>query len=96
MKKYFGIEELLNEESWEKIWDRCNELLQQDDYSVQEIIKRSNVKVICTTDDPTDDLHYHEQIANLPDFPVKVLPTFRPDKGLEINKDTFIPFVKTT
>ena len=69
-------------------------MLQQDDYSVQEIIKRSNVKVICTTDDPTDDLHYHEQIANLPDFPVKVLPTFRPDKGLEINKDTFIPFVK--
>ena len=94
LKKYFGIEELLNEESYEKIWDRCNELLQQDDYSTQEIIKRSNVKVICTTDDPTDDLHYHEQIANLPDFPVKVLPTFRPDKGLEINKDTFIPFVK--
>ena len=94
LKKYFGIEELLNEESYEKIWDRCNELLQQDDYSTQEIIKRSNVKVICTTDDPTDDLHYHEQIANLPDFPVKVLPTFRPDKGLEINKETFIPFVK--
>ena len=94
LKKYFGIEELLNEESYEKIWDRCNELLQQDDYSTQEIIKRSNVKVICTTDDPTDDLHYHEQIANLPDFPVKVLPTYRPDKGLEINKETFIPFVK--
>jgi glucuronate isomerase len=94
LKKYFGIEELLNEETHEKIWDRCNELLQQDDYSVREIIKRSNVKVICTTDDPTDDLHYHEQIANLPDFPVKVLPTFRPDKGLEINKETFVPFVK--
>jgi glucuronate isomerase len=94
LKKYFGIEELLNEESYEKIWDRCNELLQQDDYSTQEIIKRSNVKVICTTDDPTDDLHYHEQIANLPDFPVKVLPTYRPDKGLEINKETFTPFVK--
>ena len=41
-----------------------------------------------------DDLQYHEQIANLSDFPVKVLPTFRPDKGLEINKDTFVPFVK--
>ena len=94
LKKYFGIEELLNEETYEKIWDRCNELLQQDDYSVQEIIKKSNVKVICTTDDPTDDLHYHEQIANLPDFPVKVLPTYRPDKGLEINKETFTPFVK--
>ena len=69
-------------------------MLNQDDYSVQEFIKRSNVKVICTTDDPTDDLQYHEQIAKQSDFPVKVLPTFRPDKGLEINKDTFVPFVK--
>jgi glucuronate isomerase len=94
LKKYFGIEELLNEETYEEIWNRCNELLQGDDYSVREIIKRSNVKVICTTDDPVDDLHYHEQIANLPDFDVTVLPTFRPDKGLEINKDTFVPFVK--
>ena len=76
------------------IWDRCNELLQQDDYSVQGLIKRSNVKVICTTDDPTDDLYYHEQIKNIENFDVKVLPTFRPDKGVEINKDTFVPFVK--
>ncbi|WP_042460837.1 glucuronate isomerase [Neobacillus dielmonensis] len=93
LKKYFGMEELLSEDNWEKIWDHCNELLKQDDYSVQGLIKRSNVKVICTTDDPTDDLYYHEQIAKQ-DFPVKVLPTFRPDKGLEINKDTFVPFVQ--
>ena len=94
LKNYFGIDELLSEENWEKIWDHCNELLQQDDYSVQGLIKRSNVKVICTTDDPTDDLYYHEQIKNIENFDVKVLPTFRPDKGLEINKDTFVPFVK--
>ena len=94
LKNYFGIEELLSEKNWESIWDRCNELLQQDDYSVQGLIKRSNVKVICTTDDPTDDLYYHEQIKNIENFDVKVLPTFRPDKGVEINKDTFVPFVK--
>jgi len=94
LKNYFGIEELLSEKNWEQVWDRCNELLQQDDYSVHGLIKRSNVKVICTTDDPTDDLYYHEQIKNLENFDVKVLPTFRPDKGVEINKDTFIPFVK--
>lgn len=93
IKNYFGVDELLSGENWEKVWSHCNELLQQDVYSVQEIIKRSNVKVICTTDDPTDDLHYHEQIAQS-DFPVKVLPTFRPDKVLEINKETFVPFVK--
>ena len=56
LKNYFGIEELLSQKNWERIWDHCNELLQQDDYSVQGLIKRSNVKVICTTDDPTDDL----------------------------------------
>ena len=94
LKNYFGIEELLSEKNWEQVWDRCNELLQQDDYSVHGLIKRSNVKVICTTDDPTDDLYYHEQIKNLENFDVKVLPTFRPDKGVEINKDTFVPFVK--
>ncbi len=93
LKKYFGVDELLNEDNWEKIYNHCNELLKQDDYSVQALIKRSNVKVICTTDDPTDDLHYHEQIAQQKDFGVKVLPTFRPDKGLEINKDTFVDFV---
>ena len=58
------------------------------------MIKRSNVKVICTTDDPTDDLYYHDQIKQQKEFGVKVLPTFRPDKGLEINKDTFVPFVE--
>lgn len=94
LKKYFGIDELLNEDNWEKIYIHCNDLLKQDDYSVQALIKRSNVKVICTTDDPTDDLYYHDQIAQQKDFGVKVLPTFRPDKGLEINKDTFVEFVK--
>lgn len=93
LKNYFGIDERLNGDNWEKIWNHCNELLQRDDYTVQEIIKRSNVKVICTTDDPVDDLRYHDEIAKQ-DFPVKVLPTFRPDQGLEINKETFIPFIK--
>ncbi|WP_458415163.1 glucuronate isomerase [Schinkia sp. CFF1] len=94
LKKYFGIEELLNEETGGRIWEQCNKLLQQDDYSVQGLIQRSNVKVICTTDDPTDDLHYHDLIKEKKDFPVKVLPTYRPDKGVEINKDTFTGFVK--
>ncbi|MEW9670584.1 glucuronate isomerase [Ammoniphilus sp. 3BR4] len=94
LKRYFGINELLSEDNWERIWDHCNELLKQEDYSVQNLIKRSNVKVICTTDDPTDDLFYHDQIKEQKDFPVQVLPTFRPDKGLEINKDTFVPFVE--
>lgn len=95
LKKYFHIDTLLNPDTCEEIWNQCNELLQQDDFSCQSLIKKSNVKVICTTDDPTDDLYYHDQIKEQKDFDVKVLPTFRPDKGLEINKETFIPFVKT-
>ena len=93
LKRYFGIEELLNKDTAEDIWNRCNELLAQEDFSCQNLIKRSNVKVICTTDDPVDDLHFHEQIKNQADFDVKVLPTFRPDKGLEINKQPFVGFV---
>ncbi len=94
LKKYFNIDALLNPDTCEQIWNQCNELLQQDDFSCQNLIKKSNVKVICTTDDPTDDLYYHDQIKQQKDFDVKVLPTFRPDKGLEINKDTFVPFVE--
>lgn len=94
LKRYFGVDELLSEQNWESIYDHCNALLLQDDFSVQGLIKRSNVKVICTTDDPTDELFYHDQIKTQPDFDVKVLPTFRPDKGLEINKDTFAMFVE--
>lgn len=94
LKKYFGIEELLGPDNWESIWEQCNEKLAQADYSCQELIKRSNVKVICTTDDPIDDLHFHAEIAKQADFDVKVLPTFRPDKGLEINHKTFVPFIE--
>lgn len=94
LKRYFGIDDLLTGDNWEEIWDRCNELIQQDDFSAHGFIKRSNVKLIGTTDEPTDDLRYHDQIRELEDFPAKVVPSFRPDKGLEVNKDTFVPFVE--
>lgn len=91
LKRYFGIDKTLSEDTCEEIWNTCNELLQKDDYSTQELIKRSNVKVVCTTDDPADSLEYHEQLKN---FSVKVLPTFRPDKAVEISKETFIPYIE--
>lgn len=93
LKRYFGIDELLSSENWERIWNECNEKLASEEYFVQGLIKRSNVNVICTTDDPTDDLSFHKQIKQQ-NFSVKVLPTFRPDKGLEINHKTFVPFIK--
>ena len=93
LKRYFDIDEPLCAESCERIWNRCNELLAKPEYRAQELIKRSNVEVICTTDDPVDSLEYHRQLRS---FSTKVLPTFRPDKAVEIGKDTFVPYIQST
>ena len=93
LKRYFDIDETLNEESCERIWNRVNECLAKDEYSAQNLIKRSNVAIICTTDDPIDTLEYHEQLVN---FETKILPTFRPDKAVEIGKETFVPYIEQT
>ncbi|MBR5139621.1 MAG: glucuronate isomerase [Clostridia bacterium] len=87
LKRYFDIDEPLSEKNAEQIWNRCNELLARDDFRAQELIKRSGVEVICTTDDPADSLEYHKALS---DFSVKVLPTFRPDRFVDIEKDSFI------
>lgn len=76
LKRYFDIDIPLNTQNAKEIWDRCNELLKREDFSAKNLIRRSNVKVICTTDNPYDTLEYHEQLK---DFETKVLPTFRPD-----------------
>ena len=91
LKRYFGIDEVLCEESCERIWQRVNECLAKPEFSAQNLIKRSNVEIICTTDDPADTLEYH---AQLKDFSTKILPTFRPDKAVEIGKDTFLPYIE--
>ncbi len=92
LKRYFDIDEPLTARNAREIWDRCNSLLATDEYSARSLIRRSGVEVICTTDDPADSLEYHEQLA---DFEVKILPTFRPDKAVEIGKDTFIPYIRS-
>ena len=69
-------------------------MLNGEGFRAQDLIKKSNVKVICTTDDPVDNLEYHKKIKQCKDFDVKVLPTFRPDKGVEIQKDTFLPWLE--
>ena len=94
LKRYFDIDEQLSPTTCEAIWNRCNELLSRDDFRAQELIKRSNVEVICTTDDPADTLEYHKAIKELSGFDTKVLPTFRPDKAVEIGKETFIPYIE--
>ena len=91
LKRYFDIDEVLSEKTCKAIWDKCNECLAKPEFSAKNLIKRSNVEIICTTDDPADTLEYHEALK---DFSTKILPTFRPDKAVEIGKETFIPYIE--
>lgn len=92
LKRYFDIDEPLTTDSAKVIWDACNEKLQKNDFSAKNLITRSNVEVICTTDDPADSLIYHKQIKDS-NFATNVLPTFRPDKAINIDKDGFVEYI---
>ena len=91
LKRYFDIDDILSEKTCKAIWDKCNECLAKPEFSAKNLIKRSNVEIICTTDDPADTLEYHEALK---DFSTKILPTFRPDKAVEIGKETFLPYIE--
>ena len=93
LKRYFDIDEPLSEKNAKEVWDKCNEYLSRPDFSAQNLIKKSNVEVICTTDDPADDLKYHIELKKQ-GFSTKVLPTFRPDKLVNIEKDEFLEYIK--
>lgn len=88
LRRFFGIDELLNEESAPRIWELANEKLASPDFRRRSLIKTSNVKIICTTDDPVDSLEYHQALRKEEqDF--QVFPTFRPDKALNIDAPGF-------
>ena len=78
--RYFGIKELLNENSADKIFDQTADMLQNGDFRVWDLLKKMNVETVCTTDDPIDTLEFHAQIRQN-GCPIKVLPTWRPDKA---------------
>lgn len=88
LKRYFGIDELLNEESAERIYDEVNRQLQLPENSCRGLLKKMNVETLCTTEDPTDTLEYHQQLAKS-DFSVKVSTAFRPDKAILIEGDSY-------
>ncbi|MDR1664802.1 MAG: glucuronate isomerase [Clostridiales bacterium] len=93
LKRYFGIEKILTPETAGEIYDECNRKLAEPGMSARGLIDKSNVKLICTTDDPTDDLRYHKQIAEDAACKVKVLPAFRPDKALNIEAGGFAEYM---
>lgn len=93
LKRYFGIDELLDGTTARSIWDRANEQLADDSLRVHGIFNKFHVRATCTTDDPTDDLRYHQQIA-ASGLATKVFPTFRPDKALNVHlPELFLPWV---
>ena len=94
LQRYFGCTTPLSGQTAEEIWQLCNEKLQQPDLSVQGIIKQSNVRVICTTDDPADDLNWHKKIREDGRCFAKVLPAMRPDAAMRIEKPEWADYMK--
>ena len=86
LKRYFGIDELLDENSARRIWERANSALAGVDLSASGILRKFSVKVVCTTDDPADDLSHHGEINGRSDCGFRVYPTFRPDRALLVDE----------
>ncbi len=93
LQRYFDFHKPLNKNTAEEAWEVCNAALAKDDMSARNIIRRSNVTLLCTTDDPIDDLRYHKEIAEDETFEVKVLPAWRPDKAMNLEKDNYLDYL---
>ncbi|HEX7962762.1 MAG TPA: glucuronate isomerase [Terriglobales bacterium] len=84
LKRYFGIDDLLDEDTAPEIWERANALLTSGDLTAQGILKRFHVRAVCTSDDPTDTLEDHRRIA-ASGIETRIYPTFRPDRAIRTN-----------
>ena len=93
LQRYFDCNTPLTGRTAEEIWNLCNEKLHDPALSVRGIIRQSNVRLICTTDDPIDSLEWHKKIAEDKDFDVKVLPAWRPDKAMNLEKPDYPDYI---
>lgn len=87
LQRYFGIHEILGPATARQVYDKASALLQTKDYSVRRLLEKMNVRLICTTDDPVDNLEFHTQIRNS-GWSIKVNPAFRPDKAMNVDDVT--------
>lgn len=92
LRNYFGYQGILNGDTAEEVWNLCNAKLAQADVSARTLITGSNVKALCTTDDPADSLEWHQKLIE-DGFPVKVLPSYRPDRATNIEKPDWTDYV---
>jgi glucuronate isomerase len=84
LQRYFDVHDILNAESAEKIYETCTAKLQSPEYSIRNLLRKMNVKVVCTTDDPIDSLEHHQKIKD-DGFEVRILPAYRPDKAMNVD-----------
>ena len=94
LRRYFGWEGVLNEDTAEEVWKLTGEKLHRAGYSVRGLIERSNVETICTTDDPVDDLEWHEALAQDRTFHTAVLPAWRPDRAMYVEKPDWPDYIE--
>lgn len=93
LQRYFGYTGTLNKNTAEEVWNLCNAKLAEPSMSVRNLIKQSNVTLICTTDDPVDSLEWHAKLAADDSFDVQVLPAWRPDKAMNIEKPEYADYL---
>jgi glucuronate isomerase len=93
--RYFDIHKMLNKRTAKDIYTECNEKLNTSEYSARGLLRQMNVEVVCTTDDPVDDLHFHQQYSEEqnPGGPA-MKPAFRPDKAILIEAEGFVPYLQ--
>lgn len=92
LQRYFGYEGHLNGQTAEEVWQFCCQKLANGAMSARSLIKDSKVKLLCTTDDPIDSLEWHQRIKE-DGFVVKVLPAWRPDKAIHLEKEGYLPYL---
>ena len=95
LRKYFGYTGALNKNTADEVWELCNRKLAEPSMSVRNIIRQSNVRLICTTDDPADSLIWHKKLSEDNSFDVQVLPAWRPDKAMNLEKPTYLEYLDT-
>lgn len=93
LQRYFGYQGVLGADTAQEVWELCNSKLKEDSMSVRNLIRQSNVTLICTTDDPADDLRWHKIIAEDESFEVQVLPAWRPDKAMNLEKLDYAEYI---
>ena len=94
LQRYFNYHKPLSQNTASEVWELCNKKLAEKDMSARGLIRKSNVTLICTTDDPIDSLCYHKAIAEDQSFSVQVLPAWRPDRSIAIEKPDFAAYME--